>query len=106
MTRFSFTTLVIAGACGGSTAAFAQAPVPEHEPTHDTVVSSRNYDPRVGETTYQLVNVARTEQAPDLFAVPQGYTLLPEARPEFGAFGSDAPGVRVERGVAVGTGRN
>ena len=77
-----------------------------YSPDLEAVVASRNYDPRVGETTYRLVNVARGEQAPDLFAVPQGYALLPEARPEFGAFGTGGPGVRVERGVAVGTGRN
>ena len=77
-----------------------------YSPDLEAVVSSRNYDPRAGETTYRLVNVARGEQSPDLFAVPQGYTLLPEARPEFGAFGSGGPGMRVERGVAVGTGRN
>ncbi len=66
----------------------------------EAVVSSRNYDPRVGETTYRLVHVARGEQAPDLFTVPQGYALLPEARPEFGAF-RGAAGVRVGRGVTV-----
>ncbi|MEO8464407.1 MAG: hypothetical protein ABI640_03635 [Gammaproteobacteria bacterium] len=65
-------------------------------PDLEAVVSSRNYDPRMGETTYRLVHVARGEQAPDLFAVPQGYTLLPEARPEFGTF-RGGPGVRVER---------
>ena len=77
-----------------------------YAPDLEAVVSSRNYDPRVGETTYRLVNVVRAEQSPDLFAVPQGYALLPEARPEFGAFGSAGPGVRVERGTVVGTGRN
>jgi hypothetical protein len=72
-----------------------------YAPDLEAVVSSRNYDPRVGETTYRLVHVARGEQPPDLFAVPQGYTVLPEARPVFGAFGGGGPGVRVERGVAV-----
>ena len=67
-----------------------------YAPDLEAVVSSRNYDPRMGETTYRLVHVARGEQAPDLFAVPQGYALLPEARPEFGAF-RGGPGVRVER---------
>jgi hypothetical protein len=77
-----------------------------YSPDLEAVVSSRNYDPRAGETTYRLVNVVRGEQPPDLFAVPQGYTVLPEARPEFGAFGTGGPGVRVQRGVAVGAGRN
>ena len=71
-----------------------------YSPDLEAVVSSRNYDPRVGETTYRLVHVARGEQPPDLFTVPQGYTLLPEARPEFSTF-SGAAGVRVERGIAV-----
>ena len=71
-----------------------------YAPDLEAVVSSRNFDPRVGETTYRLVHVARGEQSPDLFTVPQGYTLLPEARPEFGTFRGTA-GVRVERGVAV-----
>src|SRR6185503_6239175 len=75
-----------------------------YSPDLEAVVSSRSYDPRVGETTYRLVNVVRGEQSPDLFAVPQGYTLLPESRPEFGTFGTGGPGVRVERGVAVGPG--
>jgi hypothetical protein len=72
-----------------------------YSPDLEAIVSSRNYDPRAGETTYRLVHVARGEQSPDLFTVPQGYTLLPEARPEFGTFGPGAAGVRVERGVAV-----
>jgi hypothetical protein len=75
-----------------------------YSPELEAVVSSRSYDPRVGETTYRLVNVVRAEQSPDLFAVPQGYALLPEARPEFGTFRGGGPGVRVERGVAVGPG--
>ncbi len=71
-----------------------------YAPDLEAVVSSRNFDPRVGETTYRLVHVARGEQPPDLFTVPQGYTLLPEARPEFATFRGRA-GIRVERGVAV-----
>ena len=71
-----------------------------YAPDLEAVMSSRNYDPRVGETTYRLVHVARGEQPPDLFTVPQGYTLLPEARPEFGTF-RGGPGMRVERGAAV-----
>jgi hypothetical protein len=71
-----------------------------YSPDLETVVSSRNYDPRVGETTYRLANVARGEQSPDLFTVPQGYALLPEARPQIGVFGG-TPGVRVERGVTT-----
>lgn len=74
-----------------------------YSPDLEAVVSSRNYDPRVGETSYRLVNVVRGEQSPDLFVVPQGYSVLPEARPEFRTFGG-GPGVRVERGVAVGPG--
>jgi hypothetical protein len=55
----------------------------------EAVVLRRNVDPRFGETIYRLVNVARSEQAPDLFAVPNGYTIQ----------GAGAPGARV--GVAA-----
>ena len=55
----------------------------------DAVVLRRNVDPRFGETIYRLVNVSRSEQAPDLFAVPNGYTIQ----------GEGAPGARV--GVAA-----
>ena len=44
----------------------------------EAVVLSRTSDPRFGETSYRLVNVARGEPSADLFAVPQGYELQSE----------------------------
>ena len=41
----------------------------------DAMVLERYSDPRFGETTYRLVNVALGEPSPDLFQVPQGYEL-------------------------------
>jgi hypothetical protein len=40
------------------------------------MVLQRFSDPRVGETVYQLVNVALGDPSPDLFAVPDGYELV------------------------------
>ncbi|HET7130822.1 MAG TPA: hypothetical protein VFJ95_01185, partial [Gammaproteobacteria bacterium] len=47
-------------------------------PDIEAVVLRRNFDPRFGETVYKLVNVSRTEQPPDLFTVPNGYTVQSE----------------------------
>jgi hypothetical protein len=41
----------------------------------DAMVLQRFSDPRVGETIYQLVNVVLGDPSPDLFQVPQGYTM-------------------------------
>ena len=46
----------------------------------EAVVLRRNVDPRFGETTYRLVNLVRSEPAPDLFTVPQGYERAERAR--------------------------
>lgn len=46
------------------------------------VVMSRRSDPRFGETTYRLQNIARGEPSPELFQVPADYTI--EAMPAFG----------------------
>jgi hypothetical protein len=46
------------------------------------VVLSRRTDPRFGETTYRLQNIARGEPSSDLFEVPPDYTV--EALPAFG----------------------
>lgn len=54
----------------------------------DAMVLQRFSDPRVGETTYRLVNVVLGEPAPDLFQVPRGYEI--EAVPEL-----PRPGIRV-----------
>jgi hypothetical protein len=46
-----------------------------------TVVLSKNSDPRMGETTYRLTNIDRSEPDPSLFQVPADYTV------EEGGFG-------------------
>jgi hypothetical protein len=58
----------------------------------DAMVLQRFSDPRFGETTYRLVNVARGEPSPDLFQVPQSYTLEASNMPR--------AGVRVVPGAA------
>jgi hypothetical protein len=40
-----------------------------------TVVMSRHSDPRMGETTYRLTNINRSEPAHSLFEVPSDYTI-------------------------------
>jgi hypothetical protein len=39
------------------------------------IVKSTRSDPRMGETTYTLTNIQRTEPAANLFAVPSDYTV-------------------------------
>ena len=39
------------------------------------VVMSKNSDPRMGETTYRLTNIVRSEPDPSLFQVPADYTV-------------------------------
>jgi hypothetical protein len=44
------------------------------------LVLTKHSDPRVGDTTYRLVNISRTEPAKSLFELPSGYTVkTPEA---------------------------
>jgi hypothetical protein len=44
------------------------------------LVMTRHSDPRVGETTYRLVHLTRTEPDKSLFELPAGYTIkAPEA---------------------------
>ena len=51
-----------------------------YSPELQLVVMTRNSDPRLGETTYRLTNISRTEQAKSLFEVPADYTVK-EGRP-------------------------
>jgi hypothetical protein len=60
----------------------------------DAMVLQRFSDPRVGETTYRLVNVVLGEPSPDLFEVPQGYEVVAPEVPR--------AGVRVAPGVSGG----
>ncbi|HEX5082475.1 MAG TPA: hypothetical protein VFY40_10530 [Blastocatellia bacterium] len=53
-----------------------------YSPELQTVVLSKNSDPRMGETTYKLINIDRSEPDPSLFQVPADYTV--EEGPGFG----------------------
>jgi hypothetical protein len=44
-------------------------------PELQVLVLTKHSDPRVGETTYRLANVSRTEPARSLFDLPAGYTV-------------------------------
>ena len=57
-----------------------------YSPELQLVVMSRHSDPRVGETTYKLTNINRTEPMKSLFEVPAGYTIK-----EGSHFGPDLP---------------
>jgi TonB family protein len=46
-----------------------------YSPELQTVVMTRNTDPRFGETSYRLTNISRDEPARSLFEVPPGYTV-------------------------------
>jgi hypothetical protein len=49
-------------------------------PELQVLVLTKHSDPRVGETTYRLANISRTEPAKSLFVLPAGYTVkTPEA---------------------------
>lgn len=53
-----------------------------YSPELQLVVMSRTSDPRMGETTYKLTNINRTEPAKSLFEVPASYTV--KEGPHFG----------------------
>jgi hypothetical protein len=46
-----------------------------YSPELQTVVFSKNSDPRMGETTYKLINIDRSEPNSTLFQVPADYTV-------------------------------
>jgi len=48
-----------------------------------TVVMSKHSDPRMGETTYRLTNVSRSEPPATLFQVPADYKVLESPKPDF-----------------------
>ena len=66
----------------------------------NAMVLERFSDPRVGETTYRLVNVVLGEPSPDLFQVPQGYEIevpeLPRPGIRVGPGGAPAGGVQIQ----------
>ena len=45
-------------------------------PDLKTIVSSKRSDPRMGEQTFQLTNIARTEPDPSLFTVPADFKVI------------------------------
>ena len=46
-----------------------------YSPELKALVMSRQSDPRFGETTYRLTNIARGEPSPSLFEVPSDFTI-------------------------------
>jgi hypothetical protein len=46
-----------------------------YSPDLKVLVMSKSSDPRIGETTYKLANIQRSEPAASLFQVPSDYTL-------------------------------
>jgi hypothetical protein len=60
-------------------------------PELGVVVMSKRTDPRFGETTYRLQNIARGEPSPELFEVPADYTI--EAMPAFGGVNVVRPSI-------------
>jgi len=47
-----------------------------YSPELQTVVKSSHSDPRMGQETFALTNVSRTEPSADLFQVPAGYQIV------------------------------
>jgi hypothetical protein len=47
-----------------------------HSPELKALVMSRQADPRFGETTYRLTNIARAEPSPQLFEIPADFTVI------------------------------
>jgi len=50
-------------------------------PELKTVVYSKRSDPRIGEQTFQLTNISRSEPDPSLFTVPSGFTVTDGPQP-------------------------
>ncbi len=46
-----------------------------YSPDLKVLVMSKSSDPRIGETTYQLTNIQRSEPSPSLFQVPGDYVI-------------------------------
>lgn len=52
-----------------------------YSPELQTVVMSKNSDPRMGETVYKLTNIKRGDPHPSLFQIPSDYTVVAEDAP-------------------------
>ena len=50
-------------------------------PDLKTIVYSKRSDPRMGEQTFQLTNISRTEPDPSLFTVPADFKLVEGPKP-------------------------
>jgi hypothetical protein len=53
-----------------------------YSPELQTVVMTRQADPRIGETVYKLASVRRGNPAPQMFEVPSDYTVITEEAPK------------------------
>jgi hypothetical protein len=69
----------------------------------DALVRHRFFDPRSGETTYELVNVARGDPSPELFQVPQGYEITVVEGPSVAPLPPMPPGGVPGRRVQIET---
>ena len=54
-----------------------------YSPDLKVLVLSKTEDPRMGETTYKLTNIQRSEPPPDLFEVPADYTIKDQPGDKF-----------------------
>jgi hypothetical protein len=57
-----------------------------YSPALKVLVMSKSSDPRMGETTYTLTNIDRSEPAASLFQVPADYTVRDQPGPVFQKF--------------------
>jgi hypothetical protein len=69
------TTITIPAGAIGNVAPIEMVSERWHSPELQTVVLSRRFDPRFGETTYRLENIVRTEPPPELFQIPPDFTI-------------------------------
>ncbi|MEK6409427.1 MAG: hypothetical protein AABN34_21090 [Acidobacteriota bacterium] len=69
-----FTTTIAAGEVGNEAPIYI---ISErwYSPELQTLIMSKNSDPRMGETTYRLTSINRSEPAHSLFEVPSDYTI-------------------------------
>jgi hypothetical protein len=62
-----------------------------YSPELQTVILSLHKDPRMGETTYRLTSILRTEPSSSLFEGPEGYTVVEPKSQPFPSPASPAP---------------
>jgi hypothetical protein len=75
------TTLMIPAGQIGNDKAISVVTEVWTSPELKTIVSSKQSDPRVGDRTFQLTNIARTEPDPSLFTVPSDFTMITGPEP-------------------------